>query len=93
MVGKCTYLIEVHFFMSYNTIQKGEFVYMRKCDYRSYFANVKKYVKLTPLCKEIGVSQSALSRFLMGDAYDYVISIETLNKLYQHLQNTLLKIV
>ena len=66
---------------------------MQKCDFRSYFANVKKYVKLTPLCKEIGINQSALSRFLMGEAYDYVISLDTLQRLYNHLQDTLLKIV
>lgn len=66
---------------------------MQKYEYRSYFANVKKYVKLTPLCHECNVSQSALSRFMMGEAYDYVISLESLQRLYDHLQQVINKIV
>lgn len=66
---------------------------MQKYDYRSYFANVKRYIKLTPLCKECGVSQSALSRFMMGDAYDYVISLESLDRLYKHIRETITKVV
>lgn len=66
---------------------------MQKYDYRSYFAECKKYIKLTPLCKECGVSQSALSRFMMGEAYDYVISLESLERLKNHIQDVLIKIV
>lgn len=66
---------------------------MQKYDYRSYFANVKRYIKLTPLCKECGVSQSALSRFIKGEAYDYVISIESLDKLYKHIRETVYNVV
>lgn len=64
-----------------------------KSDYRSFFAKCKKYVKLSVLCNEIGVNQSALSRFMMDQAYDYVMSLETLDRLYIHLQRVLENIV
>lgn len=66
---------------------------MKKYEYRSYFAECKKYVKLTPLCHECNVSQSALSRFMMGEAYDYVISEDSLKRLYDHMHKVLEKIV
>ena len=66
---------------------------MLKKDYRAFFAECKKYVKLTPICKECGINQSALSRFMMGQAYDYVVSLESLQRLYAHLQEVLIKFV
>lgn len=64
-----------------------------KAYYRSYFAQCKKYVKISVLAKEIGISQSNLSYFMKNSAYDALISIEKLNALEMHISNTLKKIV
>ncbi len=64
-----------------------------KASYRSYFAKCKKYVKISVLAKEIGISQSNLSYFMKNSAYDALISIDKLHALEMHISNTLKKIV
>lgn len=64
-----------------------------KQEFRAYFAECKKYVKISVLAKEIGISQSNLSYFMKDSAYDALISLEKLISLENHIQNTLEKIV
>ena len=64
-----------------------------KNEFRSYFAKCKKYVKISVLAKEIGISQSNLSYFMKDSAYDALISIDKLALLENHISETLLKIV
>lgn len=53
-----------------------------KSDYRSFFASVKKYLKFQPFLLELGINQSAFSKFMKNDLFDYEVSIEKLNLLY-----------
>jgi hypothetical protein len=53
-----------------------------KSDFRSFFASVKRYLKFQPFLKELGINQSAFSKFMKNDLFDYEVSIEKLNLLY-----------
>lgn len=55
---------------------------MRKEDYRSFFAECKSYLKLNKFCKIAKVSNVNLSRFLKGSQFDWCISLESLDRLY-----------
>jgi len=61
-----------------------------KVFYREYFAEIKKYVKLSVICKEVGVPQNALSRFISRDMS--YLSLDSLKKVYDRTQDILEKI-
>lgn len=65
---------------------------MTKSDYRSFFANVKPFIKLKYFCDLAGVNTVSLSRFMKGEGWDYEISEEKLHKLYTVVCDTLQKI-
>lgn len=65
---------------------------MSKSDYRSFFANVKPFIKLNYFCKVCGVHPVNLSRFMKGSEWDYEISDEKLQDLYLSICNCLEKI-
>ena len=53
-----------------------------KNDYRSFFANVKSYIKFKPFLDMVGINQSAFSRYLKDEMFNYEVSEEKLQKLY-----------
>ena len=54
-----------------------------KNDYRSFFANVKDYIKFKPFLTLVGINQSAFSRFMKNENFNYEISEEKLKALYE----------
>lgn len=62
-----------------------------KCQYREYFAQCKSYVKFTAIFKDVGIPQSAFSRFMQG--YDWFLSVESLQKIEDRLKEIAAKIV
>lgn len=62
---------------------------MTKNDYRSFFANVKPFIKLAYFIKRAGIPSSAMSLFMKDEAYNYVLSLERLNGLYADICETL----
>lgn len=56
-----------------------------KSFYRTSFNDLKKYVKLGVFCDDIGLSRSSLTMFLKGDQFDYYISQEKLDMLYNNI--------
>lgn len=65
---------------------------MTKAEYRQYFAECRKYVKLTVIAKENGIHVSNLSHFI-NDGVDFLMSLEMCEKLYNAIAATLEKIV
>ncbi len=57
-----------------------------KTFYREYFALCKPYIKLNSFCKMCGISQSSLSKFINDPNQAYVLSLESLEKLYIVIQ-------
>lgn len=55
---------------------------LTKSDYRSYFARCKKYIKFNSFLKDLGINQSAFSKFMKDDLFDYELSAEKLDLLY-----------
>jgi transcriptional regulator with XRE-family HTH domain len=78
--------IELQKICSRMKLTKGEKNYMNtKEDYRKFLRIVSPYLKLSFFCKRIGLSQSALSKFMKSDIFDYEVSIEKLNALYNDI--------
>ncbi len=63
---------------------------MKKSDYRDFFAKCKKYIKLSAVCKDIGIPRQNLSAFMQG--YDYALSVDKLHVIYESICNILEKI-
>lgn len=59
---------------------------MNKTEYREYFAECKKLIKLSYVCKMCGIPQSHLAGFMGG--YDYALSIDKL----EIIRNTLISL-
>lgn len=49
-----------------------------KSDYRQYFNNIRVWVKMNYFLKQCNIDSSNFSRFLKGEPYDYLISIDRL---------------
>jgi len=60
---------------------------MNKQEYREYFAYAKKYIKLSVILKELNIisEQGNLSRFIKSNHYDYLISIDNLENIYNQI--------
>ena len=65
---------------------------MRKEDYRSFFASVKPFLKMAYFIRRADISKSAFSLFMRGPEHNYCLSIETLEKLYADISETVGKI-
>jgi hypothetical protein len=57
-----------------------------KAEYRSYFANVCIYLKMNYFLKQTRIDQGNFSRFMKGHEYEYLISWEKLQSLYEAIQ-------
>lgn len=63
---------------------------MRKCEYRSHFAQCSRYIKFSVICKELGINQPSFSQFMKG--YDWYMSEENLKRINDQLKQIILKI-
>jgi hypothetical protein len=54
-----------------------------KAMYRAYFADVVLWLKMNYFLKRANVDQPNFSRFMKGEEYDYLISVEKLEALYK----------
>ncbi len=64
-------------------------MYKSKNEYRSSFNVIKPYVKLGVFADRVGLNRSSLSKFLKNDYFNYCVSVDTLDKLYNLIKNTL----
>lgn len=65
---------------------------MTKKEYRSFFANVKSFLRLSYFLKRNGLAASTFSLFMRGDEFDYMISLDRLHLLYVDICDTVAKI-
>ncbi len=65
---------------------------MNKAEYREYFAECKKMLKLNYFLKLCNISNSNFSYFLKSSNYDFMISIEKLEQLEKCIDDELFKI-
>lgn len=56
-----------------------------KDDYRSYFAEVSKFLKMKYYCDMVGIQPSHLSTFLRTN-YTSIMSLDKCRKLYECIQ-------
>ena len=66
---------------------------MTKAEYREYFAQCKPYIKFNYFIKECNISQSSFSKFMKDPLFDYVLSINSLDKVYSMIKDCVNKIV
>ena len=59
--------------------------------YRKFFAECKPVIKMKPFLDRNGINQSAFSRFLKGQEFNYEISLDKLQALYQDIVSTIQK--
>lgn len=71
--------------------ERRYYINMSKVDYRLYFVEMSKYVKITKFLKDCNIGQSNFSKFLNNDSdlADNFISIEKL----ELLKDTISKIL
>ena len=57
--------------------------------YRTVLNEMKPHIKLSSYCDDLNIHKSNLSRFLKGSAYDDVMSLHSLESLYNSIINSL----
>lgn len=57
-----------------------------KDQYRSYFAEVSNYIKMSKILDEIGQDRSNFYRFQKSVEFDFLLSFEKLEGIYSHVQ-------
>jgi hypothetical protein len=57
--------------------------------YRQYFVECMPYVKLAAVLRDLGESKQNFSKFMKGSYYDHYMSLDKLDKIYNHLHNVL----
>ena len=62
---------------------------MNKAEFRALFLEAKRYIKFFPILKECDIPQSNFSHFLKG--WDYALSLDKLNELYNAIQDRVKK--
>lgn len=62
---------------------------MTKNDYRTFFAYCKSYIVFKPFLIECNIPQSNFSRFMKSSEFDYYLSIDKLECLYNSIKNWL----
>lgn len=66
---------------------------MTKYEYRRYFAQCKKYVKLANIAENAGLQQSRLSQFMQGEKYDSYMSMFDCEIMHDEIVSTLKKLI
>lgn len=65
---------------------------MSKQEYRAYFHNVSRYVKMKNVLEDLDMTTANFYRFLKGSDFDWCMSIDTLEKIKKQLESTFIKI-
>lgn len=65
---------------------------LTKKDYRSFFAQCKHMLKMKYFLEIAGISPVNFSRFMKSSDFDWCMSVESLDKLYFVITDTLNKI-
>lgn len=65
---------------------------MSKNDYRSFFANVRNVIKIRHFLKIVGIPESTFSLFMRGEEWNYMLSIDRCNTLYDTIMEWCRKI-
>lgn len=60
-----------------------------KSFYRTVFNEMKPIIKITCFCDDLNIQKSNLSRFLKDSAYDDVMSLQSLDNLYNSIIQSL----
>nr|DAU21671.1 MAG TPA: hypothetical protein [Inoviridae sp.] len=66
---------------------------MTKAEYREYFAECKPFIKFKYFLKKCNIPESSFSKFMQDDLFDYQISLNKLNQLYNLLNETIYGII
>lgn len=56
-----------------------------KAEYRAYFADVSVFLRMQYFLDKAGIHKSNFSRFMKDQMFDYLISLEKLDSLYQEI--------
>ena len=60
-------------------------MFRSKSGYRTYFADVSVFLRMQYFLDRAGIHKSNFSRFMKDQTFDYLISIEKLDLLYQEI--------
>lgn len=60
---------------------------MTKNEFRTFFAGVKPYIKISAFLDQIGIARTTFSLFMRGEAHNYQISLDRLQVLYDAIVN------
>lgn len=60
-----------------------------KSEFRTYFADVSVYVKMSAILKELKIHKSTFSKFMQSSAYDHYLSESKLQMIKYALQERL----
>ena len=63
-----------------------------KDSYREYFAECKPYVKFSKFLSDCDITSGQFSLFMRGSEYNWTMSIDRLQVLYDHMHEVLEKI-
>ncbi|WP_159740454.1 hypothetical protein [Erysipelothrix aquatica] len=65
---------------------------MSKQEYRAYFHDVSRYVKMKNILEDLGMTTANFYRFQKGSEFDWCMSEDTLERIKVHTTRTLRKI-
>ena len=57
--------------------------------YRQYFVECMPYVKLAAVLRDLGESKQNFSKFMKSESYDHYMSLDKLERIYNHLHDIL----
>ena len=66
---------------------------MSKKEYRSFFANVSNRLKMRYYLDIAGIPATTFSRFMKSEQFDFMISVDRLNNLYDVIISDLSEII
>lgn len=62
---------------------------LSKAEYRTYFAECMNYVKMKNVLHDMGMTPTNFYRFMKGSNWDYMMSVEMLDRIYRQVSLTL----
>lgn len=66
---------------------------MSKNDYRLFFAQCKRLLKMVRFCEKANVNYVCYTRFMKGEEFNYYISLDKLHNLYDVIIDELTSII
>ena len=61
----------------------------KKAFYRSYLNNVSQYIKMNQILKDLDICAPQWARFKKSDINDSELSVESLERIYNHIQQVI----